>query len=89
MSGELSPQGDWGVEPLPQQLLPVSAAGGGRRRECEGKDNITVSQAQYHFCVSKNITPSGARYITISLQVKEFYDIIRWGDNNAGQHFAL
>ena len=20
---------------------------------------------------------------------KEFYDIIRWGDNNAGQHFAL
>ena len=34
--------------------------------------NITVPQAQYHFCVSKNITPSGARYITISLQVKSF-----------------
>ena len=36
-------------------------------RECEGEYNITVPQAQYHFCVSKNITSSTARNIPFLL----------------------
>ena len=63
-----SPYGEWYCCAVIFGFLPSDI----RFASVSDEYNITVPQAQYHFCVGKNITPSAARHITISLQVKSF-----------------
>ena len=61
-----SPYGEWYCYAVIFGCLPSDI----RFASVSDEYNINVPQAQYHFCVGKNITPSAAGHITISLQVK-------------------